>query len=87
MLRPGVLKRARSEEQDEEDDVTESDSSDEQTDVTESDYSDEQTDAPVRRQRFNICEQCGEEYDVLHNKKKSCQWHEGKCTLYSLADI
>ncbi|EMD94608.1 hypothetical protein COCC4DRAFT_75017 [Bipolaris maydis ATCC 48331] len=66
MLRPGALKRARSEEQDKEDDDTESD------------YSDEQTDAPVRRPRFDICEQCGEEYDVLHNEKKSCQWHEGE---------
>lgn len=76
MLRPGALKRARSEEQDEEDDVIESDHS-----GTESDYSDEQTDAPVRRQRFDICEQCGEEYDVLHNEKKSCEWHEGEYML------
>lgn len=43
MLRPGVLKRARSEDQDEGDDVSESN------------YS-EQTHAPTRRQRFEICE-------------------------------
>jgi hypothetical protein len=83
MLRPGALKRARSEEQDEEeeDEDEEEEDQDEEDDVTESDYSDEQTDAPVRRQRFNICEQCGEEYDVLHNKKKSCEWHEGEYIL------
>ncbi|XP_014551077.1 hypothetical protein COCVIDRAFT_113839 [Bipolaris victoriae FI3] len=63
MLRPGVLKRARSEDQDEEDDVSESN------------YSDEQTHAPTRRQRFEIFEWCDKEYDVLHNEKKSCQWH------------
>ncbi|KAJ5025211.1 hypothetical protein J3E72DRAFT_386423 [Bipolaris maydis] len=65
MLRPGTLKRARSEDQDEEDDVSGSD------------YSDEQSHAPARRQRFEICEQCNKEYDVLHNEKKSCEWHSG----------
>lgn len=75
MLRPGALKRARPEHQDEEDHVAESD------------YSDEQTDAPARRQRFEICEQCGEEYAVLYNDKKSCQWHAAKYPVSNGAHI
>ncbi|USP74652.1 hypothetical protein yc1106_01926 [Curvularia clavata] len=68
ILQPGTLKRARLEHGDE----------DEEDDVAGSDYSDEETDAPARRQRFEICEQCDKEYDVLHNEKRSCQWHTGK---------
>jgi hypothetical protein len=42
------------------------------------------TDAPANRQRFEICEQCNKEYDVLYNDKKSCQWHQGKLHPSSL---
>jgi hypothetical protein len=79
MLQHGALKRAWSENNEDDDDEDNSgDSSEDSGHDDESDYSDEQTDAPASRQRFEICEQCNEEYDVLHNDKKSCVWHEGK---------
>jgi hypothetical protein len=71
MLQPGALKRAWSEEREDEDES-------EASGQPESDFSDEQTEAPASRQRFEICEQCNIEYDVLLNDKKSCEWHEGK---------
>ncbi|KAF2023583.1 hypothetical protein EK21DRAFT_80554 [Setomelanomma holmii] len=43
----------------------------------ESDNSDDHEDTPASRQRFEICKQCNEEYDVLYNDKESCAWHEG----------
>ena len=79
MLQHGALKRAWSENDEDDDDEDNSDDNSEDSGHDdESDYSDEQTNAPASRQRFEICEQCNEEYDVLHNDKKSCQWHEGK---------
>lgn len=77
MLQHGALKRAWS-ENDEEDEDNSDDSSEDSGHDYKSDYSDEQTVAPANRQRFEICGQCNEEYDVLHNDKKSCEWHEGK---------
>lgn len=73
MLQPGALKRAWSNDSSDDDDETEDSGHD-----YESEYSDEQTDAPASRQRFEICQQCDKEYDVLLNDKTSCQWHEGK---------
>jgi hypothetical protein len=29
------------------------------------------------QQRYEICVQCGEEYDVLSNNDKACVWHPG----------
>ncbi|EAT80976.1 hypothetical protein HBH56_164350 [Parastagonospora nodorum] len=79
MLQHGALKRAWSEnDNDEDDEDDDDDSSEDSGHDNESDNSDGQTDAPANRQRFEICEQCNEEYDVLHNNKKSCQWHEGE---------
>jgi len=63
MLQPGALKRAWSEEREDEDES-------EDSGQAESDFSDEQTGAPANRQRFEICEQCNIEYDVLLNHKK-----------------
>ena len=71
MLQHGVLKRTRSEvEGGEEDEQSAED--------VDSDYSDEQTATPASRQRFEICEQCDEEYDVLLNDNKSCNRHSGE---------
>jgi hypothetical protein len=95
MLQHGALKRARSEndedDDDEDDDDEDDDDEDDDDDSSEdsglddeSDNPDEQTDAPANRQRFEICEQCNKEYDVLHNDKKSCQWHQGKLQPSSL---
>jgi hypothetical protein len=75
MLQPGALKRAWSEEREDED---ESEDESEDSGQPESDFSDEQIEAPASRQRFEICEQCNIEYDVLLNDKKSCEWHDGK---------
>jgi hypothetical protein len=85
MLQHGALKRAWSENDEDDDDEDDNDDSLEDSghDV-ESDDSDEQTDAPANRQRFEICEQCNKEYDVLDNDKKSCQWHQGKLHPSSL---
>ncbi|KAJ4329637.1 hypothetical protein N0V87_010699, partial [Didymella glomerata] len=66
---------------DEQDEEGEDDSDDTSEDAGydfESDYSDEQTDAPAIRQRYEICVQCHEEYDVLLNDKTSCEWHDGE---------
>lgn len=75
-LPPGALKRAWSVDE-ESDNETEDSGND-----YESDYSDEDVNATVKRQRFEICGQCSEEYDALLNDKKSCQWHDGKLDLY-----
>ena len=74
MLQPGALKRAWSEEREDEDES-------EDSGQAESDFSDEQTGAPANRQSFEICEQCNIEYDVLLNHKKSCEWHEGELQI------
>lgn len=74
MLEHGTLKRAWSKSESD-------DNGDEHEDSGldyESDYSDEQADTSASRRRFEICEQCGEEYDVLLNDKTSCKWHDGK---------
>lgn len=78
MLQPGALKRAWSEEREDED---EGEDESEDSGQAESDFSDEQTGAPANRQRFEICEQCNIEYDVLLNHKKSCEWHEGELQI------
>ncbi|KAF2251766.1 hypothetical protein BU26DRAFT_422577 [Trematosphaeria pertusa] len=39
------------------------------------------------RQRYEICDQCGEEYDVLANERCSCVWHEGELEVDYDADI
>ncbi|KAL6704685.1 hypothetical protein ACN47E_007967 [Coniothyrium glycines] len=45
----------------------------------ESDYSDGADDTAIAsRQRFEICIQCNNEYNVLSNDKRSCIWHEGE---------
>ena len=31
-----------------------------------------------RVQRFELCDQCGEEFDVTENSKDECRWHEGR---------
>jgi hypothetical protein len=36
------------------------------------------------QQRYEICEQCKQEYDVLNNADDACIWHSGK-TLLSYA--
>jgi hypothetical protein len=82
MLQHGALKRALSENADEEDD--DDDSSEDSGHDVGSDDSEKRTDAPANRQRFEICEQCNKEYDVLYNDKKSCQWHQGKLQPSSL---
>jgi hypothetical protein len=85
MLQHGALKRAWSkndEDDDGEDD--DDDSSEDSGHDDESNDSDEHTDAPANRQRFEVCAQCNEEYGVLHNDKKSCQWHEDKLHPSSL---
>lgn len=85
MLQHGALKRAWSKnDEDDDDEDDDDDSSEDSGHDYESDESDEQLDAPANRQRFEVCEQCNEEYDVLHNDKKSCQWHEGKLPPSSL---
>ena len=33
---------------------------------------------PSKRQRYQICGHCHEEYDVLDNPEDACAWHEGK---------
>ena len=76
MLQHGALKRARSENDEGSKNVL--DGNRVNPGHHESDYSDEQTDGPAGRQRFEICSQCNEEYDVLHNDKNSCRWHDGK---------
>ena len=76
MLPHGALKRAWS-ANDEDDGSLDECSEDSGYDL-ESDDSDDHEDAPASRQRFEICRQCNEEYDVLYNNKESCAWHEGK---------
>ena len=89
MLQPGTLKRAWAEYEkscengdEDEEDENNGDGSDDTTEDAghdyESTYSDEQAHAPASRQRFEICGQCNEEYDVLLNDRKSCEWHDGK---------
>ena len=35
--------------------------------------------APLKRvKKFEMCEQCNEEFDVTQNKAKACCWHDGK---------
>jgi hypothetical protein len=70
MLQPGALKSAWA-EHDEDDEC-------EGSGQAESDYSDDQNEAPASRQRFEVCEQCNKDYDVLLNHKRSCDWHEGE---------
>jgi hypothetical protein len=85
MLQHGARKRARSiNDEDDDDDDDDDDSSEDSGHDVESDDSDKRTDAPANRQRFEICEQCNKEYEVLHNHKKSCQWHQGKLQPSSL---
>ncbi|RMZ68880.1 hypothetical protein GMOD_00002765 [Pyrenophora seminiperda CCB06] len=83
MLKPGALKRHWSTvdlgDLDDADDSDEpEDRSEDSGSVVESDYSDAQTNAPTRRQRFEICKQCDEEYKVLLNDRWSCVWHPGE---------
>lgn len=70
VVQPGARKRARPEDKNARDESS--------TLEHDSDSSGEESDASVGRQRFEVCEQCDEEYDVLNNPKKSCTWHEGK---------
>lgn len=76
MLQHGVPRRAWS-ENDEDDEDNPDDSSEGSGHDDESDYPNERIDAPASRRRIEICEQCNE-YNVLHNDKRSCKWHEGK---------
>jgi hypothetical protein len=32
----------------------------------------------VKRQRYTMCENCKEEFDVTENDEDSCQYHDGK---------
>lgn len=34
-------------------------------------------------QRYEICEQCDQEFDVTKNKNDSCTWHEGRHCFHS----
>jgi hypothetical protein len=70
MLQHGALKRAwlENDGDDEDDEYNSDESSEDSGHDDESDYSDELTNAPASRQRFEICGQCHEEYDVLHRR-------------------
>lgn len=37
-----------------------------------------QTDTGAKRQRYAMCENCKEEFDVTENDEDSCQYHDGK---------
>jgi hypothetical protein len=71
-LQHSALKRAWSENNEDDDDEND-DSSEDSGHDDKFNYSTQQTNAPAGRQRSEICEQCNEEYNVLHNEKKSCQ--------------
>lgn len=34
--------------------------------------------AAKKRKRYEMCGQCGDEFDILANTKQSCLWHPGK---------
>lgn len=68
MVPPGTLKRTWLEKEDESGDSS----------LDESEYSDEQSNATASIQRYEVCEQCKEEYNTSLNGKKDCMWHPGK---------
>jgi hypothetical protein len=35
-------------------------------------------DEDAKQQRYEICDQCDQEYDVLDNDEDACVWHSGK---------
>lgn len=82
ILKPGELKRAAPwGEDDTEDDETDDTTPENDGYVEDFDYSDSDGGDPsavAKRQRYEICIQCEEEYDVLINDKESCEWHEGE---------
>ncbi|KAF4534319.1 hypothetical protein BFW01_g11921 [Lasiodiplodia theobromae] len=36
---------------------------------------------PKKRNRYEICAQCGEEFEYAKTKEYECVWHSGKCEV------
>jgi hypothetical protein len=83
LLKHGVLKRAapwdvRDVDTSDEEAASDDDGEEDSGTVVDSELSDAEDGAGASRLRFEICAQCGKEYDVLENGKRSCRWHDGE---------